>query len=143
MKKLPLCALISSAGFAVAIAILLLELAPRPSPFVLFLPLLWDAVMVGVSAAITLRCGCARRIGFTWAAFCVLATLGIGAAAFDWLLPQTSEPLSSARVVFMVVTVGFGVVFSVWQFFALNSRAVRDWTDSESGSAHPSPLHHG
>lgn len=129
MKKLPYCALACGAGFAIAGIILLAQLSPRPNPVPLFLPLVWDLVMVATGVGIILRCDCARRIGFVWGFFCVLATIGIGAAAFDWLIPQQAEPLGTQRLLFMIVTVGFGFVFSIWQLFALNSPAVRAWTD--------------
>ncbi|HYP17067.1 MAG TPA: hypothetical protein VEQ65_07630 [Opitutus sp.] len=142
MKKLPICALLTGAGFVIAGTILLLQLAPRPSPVPLFLPLVWDLVMVAISVGVVLRCDCARRLGMSWGVFCVIASLAIGAAAFDWLLPQQSEPLGSQRVIFMCVTVGFGLVFSIWQLFAMNSPAVRAWTDpAHASDSHAQPNH--
>lgn len=142
MKKLPLCALFCGAGFAIAGTILLAELNPRPSPLALFLPLLWDLIMVAIGVGVILRCDCSRRSGVVWGVFCILASLAIGAAAFDWLLPQQSEPLGSQRLLFMIVTVGFGLVFAIWQMFALHSPAVRAWTDPAHADEHTSQPHH-
>jgi len=147
MKKLPLCTLISGAVFAIAGTIALLKLAPRPEPFPLFFPLMWDAIMVGIGVGIILRCDCARKAGVIWGIFCILASLGIGAAAFDWLLPQQAEPMGPQRMFFMVVSVLFGLAFGVWQLFALNSPAVREWTHSsdhaKSHHHHHHQPHHG
>jgi hypothetical protein len=142
MKKLPLCALFCGAGFAIAGTILLAQLTPRPSPLALFLPLLWDLIMVAIGVGVILRCDCSRRSGIVWGIFCILASLAIGAAAFDWLIPQQSEPLGSQRLLFMIVTVGFGLVFAIWQMFALNSPAVRAWTDPAHADEHTSQPHH-
>lgn len=131
MKKMPLCTLVSGAVFAVFGTIALIHTAPRPEPFPLFFPLMWDLIMVGIGVGIILRCDCARRAGLIWGGFCVLASLAIGAAAFDWLLPQQSEPLGTHRLVFMIVSVGFGLAFGIWQLFALNSPSVRAWTAPE------------
>lgn len=142
MKKLPLCALLCGAGFAIAGTILLAQLTPRPNPLVLFLPLFWDLIMVAIGAGVILRCDCSRRSGVVWGVFCILASIAIGAAAFDWLLPQQSEPLGNQRLLFMIVTVGFGLVFSIWQMFALHSPAVRAWTDPAHADPHASQPHH-
>lgn len=143
MKKLPLCTLVCGALFAVSGTIALIENAPRPEPFPLFFPLMWDAIMVGIGAGIILRCDCARRAGMIWGAFCILASLAIGAAAFGWLLPQHSEPLATHRLVFMLVTVAFGLVYGIWQLFALNSPTVRAWTEPEPRAhVHTSQVHH-
>lgn len=143
MKKLPLCTLVCGALFAVSGTIALIENAPRPEPFPLFFPLMWDAIMVGIGAGIILRCDCARRAGMIWGAFCILASLAIGAAAFGWLLPQHSEPLGTHRLIFMLVTVAFGLVYGVWQMFALNSPTVRAWTEPEPRTnGHTSQVHH-
>jgi len=143
MKKLPLCTLVCGALFAVSGTIALIENAPRPEPFPLFFPLMWDVIMVGIGAGIILRCDCARRAGMIWGAFCILASLAIGAAAFGWLLPQHSEPLGTHRLVFMLVTVAFGLVYGVWQLFALNSPTVRAWTEPEPRThVHTSQVHH-
>lgn len=139
MKKLPLCALVGGAGFVIAGTTLLAQLDPKPNATALFLPLLWDAVMVVIGAAIILRCDCARRSGLVWNVFCFLATLAIGVAAFDWLLPQRSEPLGTTRIVFMLLTVGFGLVYSIWQAVAFYSPSVRAWV--EENSARESPSH--
>lgn len=129
MKKLPLCTLIGSAVFAIAGTVALLQLAPRPDPFPLLFPLLWDLIMVAVGAGLILRCDCARRAGIIWGVFCILASLAIGAAALGWLLPQPAEPLTTQRMVFMGVSVAFGLLFGIWQLFALNSPSVRAWTE--------------
>lgn len=129
MKKLPLCVLFGSAVFAIAGTVTLVQLAPQPEPFPLFFPLIWDLVMVGTAVSIVLRCDCARCAGIVWGVFCILASLAIGAAALLWLLPQQAEPLGTHRLVFMLVTVGFGLVFGIWQLFALNSPSVRSWAD--------------
>lgn len=129
MKKLPLCVLLSSALFAIAGTVTLVQIAPHPEPFPLFFPLIWDLVMVGAAVGIVLRCDCGRCAGMVWGIFCIFASLAIGAAAFFWLLPQQAEPLRSERLVFMLVTVAFGLVFGIWQLFAVNSPSVRAWTD--------------
>lgn len=137
MKKLPLCVLFSSALFAIAGTITLIQIAPQPEPFPLFFPLMWDLIMVGTAASIVLRCDCRRCIGLIWGIFCILASLAIGAAAFFWLLPQQAEPLGTHRLVFMLVTVAFGLVFGIWQLFAVNSPSVRSLTDpAHVGGSH-------
>jgi len=142
MKKLPLCTLISGAVFAIAGTSALLKLAPRPDPFPLFFPLMWDLIMVGIGAGIILRCDCARRAGVVWGIFCIVASLAIGAAAFDWLLPQQAEPMGTQRLIFMFVSVAFGLVFGIWQLFAFNSPSKRAWTESEpSAPPHSQPRH--
>lgn len=145
MKKLPLCTLVCGAVFAISGTVALIENAPRPEPFPLFFPLMWDLIMVGIGVGIILRCDCARRAGMIWGVFCILASLGIGAAAFGWLLPQQAEPLGTHRLIFMLVTVGFGLVFGIWQLVAFNSPTVRDWTETNRhGNDHPQPHHnHG
>ena len=144
MKKLPLCTLLCGAMFAVSGTVALIQTAPRPEPFPLFFPLMWDAIMVGIGVGVVLRCDCARRAGMVWGAFCIVASLAIGAAAFGWLLPQQSEPLATHRLVFMLVTVAFGLIYGVWQLFALNSPTVRAWTDhNQSSGHHASQPHHG
>jgi len=137
MKKLPLCTLLSGALFAIFGTIVLAKLAPRPDPFPLFLPLTWDVIMVGIGSGIILRCDCARRAGVIWGIFCILASLAIGAAAFGWLLPQQAEPMGTQRLIFMGLSVVFGLIFGIWQLFAFNSPAVREWTDGAHHS-HPS-----
>lgn len=142
MKKLPLCALLSGAMFAISGTIVLMQLAPRPDPFPLFLPLIWNVIMVTIGVGIILRCDCARRAGIAWGVFCLLASLALGAAAFYWLLPQQAEPLGTHRLIFMLVTVAFGIVFGIWQLIAFKSLAVREWTDaSHSGSGSSQPHH--
>lgn len=145
MKKLPLCTLVGSAVFAIFGTVALLQFAPRPEPFRLFFPLVWDLIMVGIGSGIILRCDCARRAGIVWGIFCILASLAIGAAAFGWLLPQQTEPLGPQRLIFMALTVLFGLGFGIWQLIAFNSPAVRDWTHSDSApgghAASPTPHH--
>ena len=144
MKKLPLCTLLFGAIFAISGTVALIQTAPRPEPFPLFFPLLWDLIMVSIGAGIILRCDCARRAGMIWGAFCIVASLAIGAAAFGWLLPQDPEPLGTHRFVFMLVTVGFGLVYGVWQLFALNSPSVRAWTEPGAQvNDHTSQPRHG
>ena len=129
--------------FAISGTIALVQTAPRPEPFPLFFPLMWDAIMVGIGVGVVVRCDCARRAGMVWGAFCIVASLAIGAAAFGWLLPQQSEPLATHRLIFMLVTVAFGLIYGVWQLFALNSPTVRAWTDhSHTDSHHASQPHH-
>jgi len=60
------------------------------------------------------------------------------AAAFDWLLPQQAEPMGMQRLIFMFVSVAFGLVFGIWQLFALNSPSVRAWTEPERHTQHHS-----
>jgi tryptophan-rich sensory protein len=141
MKKLPLCTLLGGAAFAIAGTVSLLQLAPRPDPFPLFFPLMWDLIMVAIGAGLILRCDCARRAGIAWSVFCIIASLAIGTAAFGWLLPQHGEPLGTQRMIFMFVSVAFGLVFGVWQIFALNSPAVREWTEPHRPEKHAH--HHG
>jgi hypothetical protein len=143
MKKLPLCTLLGGAAFAIFGTVALLQLAPRPDPFPLFFPLTWDLIMVAISAGLILRCDCARRAGMVWGIFCILASLAIGAAAFGWLLPQNHEPLTAQRMIFMCVSVGFGVVFGIWQLFALNSPSVRAWTEPAATPHDKHAHHHG
>jgi len=146
MKKLPLCTLLSGAVFAISGTVALLKLAPRPEPFPLFFPLMWDVIMVGIGLGVTLRCDCARRAGMIWGVFCILASLAIGAAAFGWLLPQPNDLLGTHRLVFMMLTVVFGVTFGIWQLFALHSSTVREWTESSrepSDHGNLSRPHHG
>lgn len=143
MKKLPLCTLLGGALFAISGTVVLLQIAPRPEPFPLFFPLMWDAIMVGIGAGIILRCDCARCAGLIWGIFCILASLGIGAAAFGWLWPQQSEPLGLHRLIFMCVTVLFGLVFGIWQLIAFHSPSVRAWTHHPHGDeAHGSQPRH-
>jgi hypothetical protein len=142
MKKLPFCMLLSSGAFAVAGTVLLTQIAPQPDPFPLFFPLLWDLVMVGAAVGIVLRCDCARCAGMIWGVFCILASIAIGAAAFFWLLPQQGDPMGTERLVFMLVTVAFGLLFGVWQLFAVNSPAVRNWAEHTHHPDTPTQPHH-
>jgi hypothetical protein len=133
MKKLPLCTLLGGAAFAIFGTVALHQVAPRPDPFPLFFPLMWDLIMVAIGAGLILRCDCARKAGIAWGIFCILASLAIGASAFGWLLPQPNEPLSKQRLIFMFVSVAFGLLFGIWQLFALNSASVREWTGPSPG----------
>lgn len=145
MKKLPSCMLLSSAAFAIAGTIALSRVAPRPDPFPLFFPLAWDLIMVGIGLGVIFRCDCARRAGLAWGVFCIFASLVIGAIALGWLWPQGTEPLGRPRLVFMCLTVAFGLIFGIWQLFALNSPEVRAWTDPDhrlDPGTHSQP-HHG
>jgi hypothetical protein len=137
MKKLPLCTLLGGALFAIAGTVLLFQIVPYPEPFPLFLPLMWDLIMVAIGAGIILKCNYARRAGMVWGIFCILASLAIGAAAFGWLLPQPREPLTTERHVFMFVTVVFGVLYGVWQFLTLRSPAMQAWTSGMPVDAVP------
>ena len=143
MKKLPLCTLLSGALFAIFGTLVLVKFAPRPDPFPLFLPLTWDVIMVGIGSGIILRCDCARRAGIIWGVFCILASLAIGAAAFGWLLPQQAEPMGPQRLIFMGLTVLFGLIFGIWQLIAFNSPSVREWTEAppHDPASAPTPRH--
>jgi len=142
MKKLPLCALLGAALFVVSGTVILVQLAPTPDPFPLFLPLVWNVIMVGIGSSIILRCDCARCAGIIWGIFCLLASLALGAAAFYWLLPQQTEPLGTARLVFMLLTVGFGIVFGIWQLIAFHSPAVRELRQNGPRDSHAHELTH-
>ena len=137
MKKLPFCTLLGGALFAVAGTVLLIQIVPEPEPFPLFLPLMWDLIMVAIGAGIILKCNYARRAGMAWGIFCIVASLAIGAAAFGWLLPQPPEALTTERHVFMFVTVTFGVIYGIWQFMTLRSPAMQAWTSDKNEDAAP------
>ncbi|HVU25516.1 MAG TPA: hypothetical protein VHE13_15415 [Opitutus sp.] len=141
MKKLSVCALLGGALFALGGTAALVELASRRfGTLFLFFPLAWDLVMVALGLCIVLRCECARRAAVAWGIFCVFASLLVGVAAFDWLLPQQSEPPGVHRMIFMILSVGFGVIFGIWQLVAFKSPELRSW----AGPGHdPAESHHG
>ena len=80
MKKLPLCTLSAGALFVTIGTIALVRLTPRPDPFGLLFPLVWDLAMVGIGLGIVFRSDCARKAGIAWSIFCIIATLGVGGA---------------------------------------------------------------
>jgi hypothetical protein len=129
MKKLPICTLLAGALFVVVGTIALLRLTPRPDPFGLLFPLLWDLAMVGIGLGIVFRCECARKAGIAWSIFCIVATLGVGGATFFWTLRQSDQSLGRDRLVFLGVTIAFGVLFGLWQLLVLRSSSTREWTD--------------
>lgn len=140
MKKFSVCALLGGALFAIGGTAALLELASnRFGTLFLFFPLAWDLVMVALGLCIVLRCECARRAAFVWGVFCVIASLVVGVASFDWLLPQQAEPPGTHRLIFMMLSVAFGVGFGVWQLFAFNSPELRTWP--AHGHDHAEPRH--
>ena len=142
MKKLSVCALLGGALFAIVGTTALVELASRRFGLLfLFFPLAWDLVMVALSVCVVLRCECARRAGVAWGIFCVIASLLVGFASFDWLLPQQAEPPGVHRLIFMMLSVAFGVVFGIWQLVAFNSPELREW--AVSGHHHHAESHHG
>jgi len=144
MKKLPLCTLIGGALFAIGGTIALLDLARRPEPLLLFFPLAWDLVMVAIGVGVILRYDCARRAGMVWGVFCLLASLAVGLACFSWLSPQQPDPPDAHRVIFTLLSVGFGVIFGIWQLVAFNGPEMRAWTASERTAAPvASEPHHG
>ena len=128
MKKLPLCTLLAGALFVVVGTIALVRLTPRPDPFGLLFPLLWDLAMVGIGLGIVFRCDCARRAGIAWSIFCIIATLGVGGATLFWTLGQGNNALGRDRLAFLAVTIAFGVLFGLWQFLTLRSPAAQAWT---------------
>ena len=136
MKKLPLCTLSAGALFVVVGTIALTRLTPRPDPFGLLFPLLWDMAMVGIGLGIVFRCECARKAGIAWSIFCILATIGVGGATIFWTLGQSDNALGRDRLVFLGVTIAFGVLFGLWQFSVLRSPAAQAWTAPAPESAH-------
>ncbi len=141
MKKLPLCSLLGGALFAIAGTVVLLEYARRREPLLLSIPLVWDIVMVAIGAGVVLRCDCARRAGLVWGVFCIVASLLLGGAAFAWVLPQQGDTVDPHRLVFLVLSAAFGVIFGVWQLFAFNSTVVKAWTAAEQPGEHSKPQH--
>jgi hypothetical protein len=129
MKKIPLCTLTAGALFVVIGTIALLRLTPRPDPFGLLFPLVWDIAMVGIGLGIVFRCDCARKAGIIWSIFCIVATLCVGGATLFWTLNQSENSLGRDRLVFLAVTIAFGVLFGLWQLLVLRSPAAREWTE--------------
>ncbi len=136
MKKLPLCTLSAGAIFLIFGVSTIAYLAPKPEPFGLLFPLLWDMAMVSIGLCVIFRCAVARKAGFVWSVFCLLASLAVGAAVVVWTMPQYPHSIGIRRIVFMGLTVGFGVVFSIWQLFVLRSPTALTWTT-------PTPTHPG
>ena len=136
MKKLPFCALSAGAIFLVFGVSTIAYLAPHPEPFGLLFPLLWDMAMVGIGLCVIFRCAVARKAGFIWSVFCLLASLAVATAMVLWIIPQYPNSVGIRRIVFMTLTVGFGLVFSIWQLFVLRSPTALTWTT-------PTPPHSG
>ena len=136
MKKLPLCTLSAGALFVLLGTFALLRLTPRPDPFGLLFPLLWDIAMVGIGLGIVFRCDCARKAGIAWSIFCILATLGVGGATIFWTLGQSDNALGRDRLVFLGVTIAFGVLFGLWQLLVLRSPAAQEWTQPTRTADH-------
>lgn len=128
MKKLPLCTLTAGALFVVIGTIALFRLTPGPEPFSLLFPLLWDLAMVGIGLGIVFRCDCARKAGIAWSIFCIVATLAVGGATLYWARDQNDNALGRDRLVFLGVTIAFGVLFGLWQLLVLRSPAAKEWT---------------
>lgn len=128
MKKLPFCALSAGALFAILGTLTLFYLAPRPEPFGLLFPLLWDLVMVGIGLGVIFRCEVARKAGVVWGIFCILVSLAVGVVAYLWILPQHPESLGTRRIVFMCLTVAFGVLFGAWQLLVLRHPTALPWS---------------
>lgn len=128
MKKLPICTLCAGVLFVVVGTIALLRLTPRPEPFGLLFPLLWDLAMVGIGLGIVFRSECARKAGIAWSIFCIVATLGVGGATIFWTLGQSDNALGRDRLIFLGVTIAFGVLFGLWQLLVLRSPAAKAWT---------------
>jgi hypothetical protein len=84
--------------------------------------------MVAIGLSVMLRCDCARRAGLVWGIFCILATLFVGGTSFEWVLPQQAASTGTHRLIFVILSVGFGVVYGIWQLIAFYSPAVRAWT---------------
>ena len=141
MKKLPLCTLTAGALFVILGTFALLRLTPRPEPFGLLFPLLWDLAMVGIGLGIVFRCECARKAGIAWSIFCIIASLVVGASSIVWSLAQSDSSLGRDRIVFLSVTIAFGVLFGLWQLLVLRSTATRDWT-AASAAPRAEPVHH-
>jgi hypothetical protein len=127
MKKLPFCTLSAGALFVILGTLTVLYLAPRPEPFGLLFPLLWDIVMVGIGLGIVFRCEVARKAGFVWSIFCIIASLAVGVVALLWVMPQHPESLGTRRIVFMFLAVAFGVLFGIWQLMVLRNPNALPW----------------
>lgn len=128
MKKLPLCTLSAGGLFAILGTLTLLYLAPRPEPFGLLFPLLWDVVMVGIGLGIVFRCEVARKAGMVWSIFCIIASIAVGVVSVLWILPQHPESLGTQRIVFMFLAIAFGILFGVWQLMVLRNPSALPWT---------------
>lgn len=128
MKKMPFCTLSAGALFAILGTLALFYLSPRPEPFGLLFPLLWDLVMVGIGLGIIFRCEVARKAGVIWGIFCIVVSLAVGVVTFLWVIPQHPESLGTRRIVFMFLAVGFGLLFGAWQLLVLRSPTALSWT---------------
>ena len=129
MKKLPLCTLSAGALFVTIGTIALVRLTPRPDPFGLLFPLIWDLAMVGIGLGIVFRSDCACKAGIAWSIFCIIATLGVGGATIFWTVDQNNNSLGRDRLAFLAVTISFGVLFGLWQLLVLRSPAAKAWTE--------------
>jgi hypothetical protein len=140
MKKLPLCTLSAGALFVIFGVRTVFGLGPRIEPFGLLVALMWDIIMVGIGLGLILRCEIARRAGIVWSYFCIAASIVIGAGMLLWLLRPDAAPPGTQRVVFMVLSSVFGVIFGFWQLHVLRSPTTLDWTKSRTppaASKHP------
>ena len=145
MKKLPFCALSAGAFFVVFGVSTVAYLAPRPEPFGLLFPLLWDIAMVGIGLCVIFPCNVARKAGVVWGVFCLLASIAVAIAAFLWIAPQYPQSVGIRRVTFMSLTVGFGLIFAIWQLLVLRSPTALSW-DTNPPTSTPPPsgrVHHG
>ena len=125
----PMKYLSAGALFVIIGTIALVRLTPRPDPFGLLFPLVWDLAMVGIGLGIVFRSDCARKAGIAWSIFCIIATLGVGGATIFWTLDQNHNSLGRDRLAFLAVTISFGVLFGLWQLLVLRSPAAKEWTE--------------
>jgi hypothetical protein len=128
MKKLPYWPLLAGAFFVVFGALTLFRLSQPNGPFGLLFPLLWDLSMVAIGLGIILRCDVARQAGVAWGIFCLIASVVIGFAAFRWAFQPRNVPLDRDRIFFMFLSVAFGLLFGIWQWWVLQSPAARSWS---------------
>lgn len=135
MKKLPFCTLSAGALFVILGTLALFTIAPRPRPFGLLFPLLWDIVMVGIGLGIIFRCEVARKAGLIWSIFCIVASIAVGVVAVLWILPQYPHSIGLRRLTFMSLAVAFGVLFGIWQLLVLRSSTALTW----NSASHPPP----
>lgn len=142
-KSLPFCTLTAGAAFVLFGISTVAYLAPKPEPFGLLFPLLWDIAMVGISLCVIFPCVVARKAGFVWSVFCLLASLAVAVAAFLWVEPQYPHSVGVRRLSFMAVTVGFGVIFSIWQIFVLRSPTALSWNNTSSTPPNSGHVRHG
>ncbi len=144
MKKLPFCALSAGALFVVLGIGAIFLLTPGTQPFSLLFPLVWDLAMVGISLGIVFRSACARKAGLAWSVFCIVATLAVGVATYFWAMKQHDNALGRDRLVFLGVTIGFGVLFGLWQLLVLRSpNSVEAWfATSSRHRGHPPQVRH-